>query len=88
MCLYSTNKFWVFSYSGNSIHVLKKTGPLYPAYINVINTDIFHIPLQIFINYTPIQFTLKCIFSHKSFLFVTVFIQLENTEKWECVRTS
>lgn len=78
-----------FSYSGNSIHVLKKnTGPLYLAYINVINRDILHIPLQMFINYTPVQFTLKCIFSHKGFLFM-VFIQLENTEKWECAnRTS
>lgn len=54
---------------------------LYSAYISVMNRDIFPLPLQIFINDTSAQFTLKCIFSHRGFLCLSWYLS-----NWETLK--
>lgn len=51
------------------------------AYISVMNRDIFPLPLQIFINDTSAQFTLKCIFSHRGFLCLSWYLS-----NWETLK--
>lgn len=54
---------------------------LYSAYVDVMNRDIFPVSLQIFINYTSLQFTLKCIFSHRGFLCLSWYLS-----NWEALK--
>lgn len=53
---------------------------MHSTYVNVMNRD-FPVPLQIFINYTSLQFTLKCIFSHRGFLCLSWYLS-----NWETLK--
>lgn len=79
-----------FSYAGNSLYSVGegekkkhqwRRSSLYSAYISVMNRDIFPLPLQIFINDTSAQFTLKCIFSHRGFLCLSWYLS-----NWETLK--
>lgn len=54
---------------------------LYSIYINGMNRGIFPAPLQVFINYTSVQLTLKCIFSCRGFLYLSWYLS-----NWETLK--
>lgn len=74
-----------FYYAGNPLHSggggKHQWRSLYSAYISVMNRDIFPLTLQIFINDTSAQFTLKCIFSHRGFLCLSWYLS-----NWETLK--